>query len=270
MPGAGGITAANYVAELAPRDGTVLTMVGQALALDQALGFTPSLKADLRSFNWIGNISDSNLLTYTWHASPTRTIADARARETALGAVGAGDLSSWIPFVYNRVLGTRFKVIGGYQSGSEIKLAMERGEVEGFGANPYSALLSAQPQFVKDKLVSVLVQIGLRREGGLPDVPLLTELAANAGDRAILEFITKGLAVGRPVGTTPGVPAERVAALRAAFDATLRDPEFIAEAERMGAEVGPMNGAVLQQLVEDVLGAPPSLKDQAKAVMPPR
>jgi tripartite-type tricarboxylate transporter receptor subunit TctC len=270
MPGAGGITAANYVAEIAPRDGTVLTMTGQAIALDQALGFTPSLKADLRSFGWIGNISDSNLLTYVWHASPTKTMADARARETTLGAVGAGDLSSWIPFVYNRVLGTRFKIIGGYQSGSEIKLAMERGEVEGFGANPYSALLSAQPQVVKDKLVTILVQIGPRRDPALPDVPLLSELAPTPADRQVLDFITKGLAVGRPVGTTQGVPAERVAALRRAFDATLADPEFIADAQKQGADIGPMNGAAVQQLIEDVLGAAPELKDRAKAVMPPR
>jgi tripartite-type tricarboxylate transporter receptor subunit TctC len=270
MPGAGGITAANYIAEIAPRDGTILTMVGQALALDQALGFTPSLKADLRAFNWIGNISDSNLLTYTWHTSPTKTMEDARRRETALGAVGSGDLSSWVPFVYNRVLGTRFKIVGGYQSGSEVKLAMERGEVEGFGANPYSALLSAQPQFVRDKLVSILVQIGLSKEPMLPDVPLLSELARTADDKAVLEFLSKGLAVGRPVGTTPGVPQERVAALRKAFDDTLTDPDFVAEAQTQGAEIGPMRGVVLQQLIEDVLGAPQALKDRAKAVMPAR
>lgn len=270
MPGAGGITAANYVAEIAPRDGTILTMIGQALVLDQALGFTPSLKADLRTFNWIGNIGDSNLLTYTWHTSPVRTMADAMHRETTLGALGAGDLSSWIPFVYNNVLGTQFKAIGGYQSGSAIKLAMERGEVEGFGANPYSALLSAQPHFVRDTLVSILVQIGLKREAGLPDVPLLSELARTPGDRALLEFISKGLAVGRPVGTTPGVPDERVAALRLAFDNTLKDPAFIAEAEKQGADIGPMSGVVLQQMIADVLGAPQDLQDRAKAVMPAR
>jgi len=270
MPGAGGIMAANYVAEIAPRDGTVLTMTGRALALDQALGFTPSLKADLRTFNWIGNISDSNLLTYTWHTSPTRTIEDARRRETTLGAVGAGDLSSWIPFVYNNVLGTRFRVVGGYHSGSEVKLAMERGEVEGFGANPYSALVSAQPQFVRDALVSILVQIGMKKEPGLPDVPLLSELARSFDERAVLEFLSKGLAVGRPVGTTPGVPKERIAALRAAFDATLADPAFLAEAEKQGAEIGPMSGAVLQQLIEDVLGARQALKDRTRATMPAR
>ena len=270
MPGAGGITAANYVAEIAPRDGTILTMIGQALALDQALGFTPSLKADLRTFHWIGNISDSNLLTYTWHASPTKTMDDARRRETTLGAVGAGDLSSWVPLVYNSVLGTRFKVVGGYQSGSEVKLAMERGEVEGFGANPYSALVSAQPQFVRDRLVSILVQIGLKKEASLPDVPLLGELARTADERAVLEFLSNGLAVGRPVGTTPGVPQARVAALRKAFDDTLTDPDFIAEAQKQGAEIGPMSGVVLQQLIEDVLGAPQGLKDRTRAAMPAR
>jgi tripartite-type tricarboxylate transporter receptor subunit TctC len=270
MPGGGGITSANYVAEVAPKDGTILTMVGQSLPMDQALGLTPSFKADLRTFGWIGNISDSNVLTYTWHTSPTKTMEDAKKRETTLGATGAGDTSSWAPAVYNKVLGTKFKTIDGYKSGSEVKLAMERGEVEGFGSNPYSALMSASPQLRRDNLISILVQIGVKKDKDLPEVPLLYELASTPGDREILEFISKGLAVGRPIGTTPGVPPERLAALRAAFDATLIDPDFIADAKKSNAEINPMTGQVLQQLIDDVIGAPQSLKDRVKAVMPAR
>jgi tripartite-type tricarboxylate transporter receptor subunit TctC len=270
MPGAGGITAANYVADVAPRDGTVITMAGQALPLDQALGFTPTLTADLRTFSWIGNMSDSNILSYMWHENPVKTMDDARRIETTIGSVGAGDASSWLPEVYNKVLGTKLKTIGGYQSGSEVKLAMERGEIGGFGANPLSALLSASPDYLPQKKVSVLVQIGLRREAKLPDAPLLSELARNDQEREILGYISKALAVGRPIGVGPGVPKERVKALRKAFDATLADPAFIAQAQKEGADIGPMSGTTVQQLIEDVLGAPAELKAKVKAIMPPR
>jgi tripartite-type tricarboxylate transporter receptor subunit TctC len=270
MPGGGGITAANYMAEVAPRDGTYLTMIGQALPLDQALGFTPTFKADLRSFNWIGNVSDSNMLTYTWHTSPIKTMEDAKKRVTLIGATGAGDLSSWIPVVYNSVLGTKFKVIDGYQSVGEIRLAMERGEAEGYGANPLSAVLSVQPNAIKDKLYSIFVQVGLKRDPLIPDVPLLSELTDDPDKKAVLEFISKGLAVGRPIGTTPGAPADRVAALRKAFDEMLTDPAFIAEAKKQSADIGPMDGQTVAQLLETVLGAPQALKDKAKATMPPR
>lgn len=270
MPGGGGITAANYMAEVAPKDGTYLTMIGQALPLDQALGFTPSFKADLRSFNWIGNVSDSNMTTYTWHASPAKTMADAKTREVLIAATGAGDLSSWIPEVYNSVLGTRFKVIDGYKSVGEVRLAMERGEAEGYGANPVSAILSVQPNAFKDKLYNVLVQIGLKPDPLLPAVPMLVDLTDDPEKKAVLEFISKGLAVGRPIGTTPGVPADRVAVLRKAFDAMLVDPAFIEEAKKQSADIGPMDGATVAQLLDTVLGAPQALKDKAKATMPPR
>jgi tripartite-type tricarboxylate transporter receptor subunit TctC len=270
MPGGGGLTAINYMAEVAPKDGTYLTMAGQALTLDQALGFTPTFKADLRSFNWIGNVSDSNLLSYTWHTSPTKTMEDAKTRETLMGSVGAGDLTSWITDVYNSVLGTKFKIIGGYQAVPEIRLAMERGELEGLGANPLSDLLSVKPTAIKDKTYSILVQIGVKRDPLIPDVPLLSELTEEPEGKAILAFISKALAVGRPIGTTPGVPADRVALLRKAFDDMLVDPAFIAEADKAGAAIGPMNGATLAQMIDEVLGAPQSLKDKAKATMPPR
>jgi tripartite-type tricarboxylate transporter receptor subunit TctC len=270
MPGGGGITAANYMAEVAPRDGTYLTMIGQALPLDYALGFTPSFKADLRSFNWIGNISDSNMLTYTWHASPIKTMEDAKKRETLIAATGAGDLSSWIPAVYNNVLGTKFKVIDGYKSVGEVRLAMERGEIEGYGANPLSAVLSVQPNALKDNIYSIFVQVGLKRDPQIPNVPLLSELTDDPEKKAVLEFISKGLAVGRPIGTTPGVPADRVAVLRKAFDSMLVDPQFIADAQKQAAEIGPMDGETVAQLIDTVLSAPQELKDKAKATMPPR
>lgn len=270
MPGAGGLQAVNFMGEIAPKDGTHLTMIGQALPMDQSLGFTPTFKADLRTFGWIGNIGDSNVLTYVWHTSPVKTMEDAKKYETTMGGTGAGDTSSWIPIVYNNVLGTKFKVINGYKSGTEVKLAMERQEVNGFGANPYSALMSASPQLVRDKQISILAQVGVRKEKDLPTVPLLSELATNDNDKAVLSFICSAFAVGRPIGTTPGVPAERVAALRKAFDATLTDPQFLADAQKMNAEINPMDGATLQKIIDDVMSAPQTLKDKVKAVLPDR
>jgi tripartite-type tricarboxylate transporter receptor subunit TctC len=270
MPAGGGIAAISYVGEVGPQDGTVLTMIGQSLPLDQVLGYTPSFKQDLRTFHWIGNLSDSNLLTYTWRARGINSMDDAYKREVLLGAAGAGDVSSWIPALYNKVLGTKFKIINGYQGGAQVKLAMERGEIDGFGANPLASLMSISPQYIQDNLIAVLVQIGLRKEKELPDVPLLTELARTGEQREVLEFITKAMSVGRPIGVGPGVPKERVAALRKAFDATLVDPEFIAEAKKSRMDIGPMDGATVQRLIEDVQGASPALRTNVRALMPPR
>ncbi len=270
MPGAGGLQAVNYLAEIAPHDGTYLTMTSQALPMDQALGYTPALKADLRTFGWVGNVSDSNVLTYTWFTSPVKTMEDAKTRSAIIAGTGVGSAAAWLPELYNNVLGTKFKVVNGYQSGSEVKLAMERGEVEGYGANPWSALMSANPDLVRDKKLSILVQVGVRKEADLPNVPLLNDLAKSPQDREILDFVSKSFAVGRPIGTTPGVAPERLAELRKAFDATLVDPQFIAEATKVGAEIKPMDGKTLEALINDILGAPAELKERVKAVLPPR
>ena len=270
MPAGGGIAAISYVGEIGPQDGTVVTMIGQSLPLDQALGYTPSFKQDLRTFHWIGNLSDSNLLTYTWRARGIESMNDARQREVLLGSTGAGDVASWIPELYNKVLGTQFKIINGYTGFAQVKLAMERGEIEGFGANPLASIVSTQPQLMQDRLIAILVQVGLRKEKELPDVPLLTELARTDDEREILGFITKAMSVGRPIGVGPGVPMDRVRALRKAFDATLTDPDFIAEAKKSRMDIGPMDGVTVQRLIEEVQSAPAELRTKVRALMPPR
>jgi tripartite-type tricarboxylate transporter receptor subunit TctC len=270
MPGAGGLQAANFVGEIAPKDGTVLTMVSQALPMDQSLGFTPQFKADLSKFGWIGNLGDSNLLTYVWHASPTKTMADARNRETTLGGSGAGSVTTWLPLVYNNVLGTKFKVINGYKGANDVRIAMERGEVEGYAANPWNSLLSTNPELVKHNKLTFLLQIGVDKEKDLPDVPLLPELASNKEQREVLDFISMAFAVGRPIATTPGVPPERLAALRKAFNDTVIDPEFIKAAAKIGAEIKPVYGDEMQRMMDAVINAPPAIKDKVRAAMPPR
>jgi tripartite-type tricarboxylate transporter receptor subunit TctC len=267
VPGGGGITAANNVAFVLPKDGTILTIASQGLPMDQALGLNPSFKADLRTFNWIGNMSDSNQVLVTWHTSPTKTLDDAFKRETVIGVTGAGSISTMIPAAMNTVIGTRFRIIAGYPDGPDVNLAMERGEVEGRGTNPYASYVSATPAYVRDHLINMLVQVGAKKDPAIPNVPLLVDYAKTDEQKQILDFFSKAVSVGRPIATSPGVPKERVMALRRAFDATLKDPEFIADAKKQNAEISPMTGEVLQQLVDDLIGTPPATLAKVKAAI---
>jgi tripartite-type tricarboxylate transporter receptor subunit TctC len=244
-------------------------IVSQGLAADQALGMSPQLKADLREFNWIANVIFSNQLLAVWHTSPTKTLDDAKKRITTIGTTGAGSASVQYPAFYNNVLGTKFKIVFGYPGGQHIDLAMERGEVEGRGTNPYSSYMASHPDWIPKKLLIPLVQSGVEKEKELPDVPLITELPAKSEDKPLLQFMARASTVGRPLATTPGVPAERVAALRAAFAAMIKDPEFIAAAAREKLEIQPQTGEQLQDIIFGLLNSPADVRDRMKAALQP-
>src|SRR5580692_10365086 len=260
MPGGGGLVALNYVARVAPRDGTVITMITQSFPMDQALGLDKNLKVDLRTLNWIGNMSDTNEFFLTNKSSPTRTLQDARLRETPVAATGAGSIMTQLAAVYNNMLGTRFKVIYGYPSGPDMTLAMERGEVEGRSTSnpqvlgPSKAEVAAKYNF--------LIQAGMRKLADYEEVPLLRELAGTAEQQAVFDFISKAVVVARPIATNPGVPPERVAALRHAFDATMADPLFLDEARRENLDIGTRSGEELQAILAEMLATPPSILAQ--------
>src|SRR5262245_58258233 len=152
MPGGGGIRAANYVAKIAPQDGTILTMVSQGLPVDQALGLNPTFQADLRDFIWVGNMSSSNQVLVTWHTSPTKTLTDLMQRETTIGSTQAGSISVQLPAVYNNILGTKIRIIFGYPDGRDVNLAMERGEVEGRATNPWASYVAVTPHLIEKKM----------------------------------------------------------------------------------------------------------------------
>ena len=270
MPGGGGIIAANHVGQMAPKDGTVLTMVSQGLPIDQALQLNPSLRVDMRNFNWIGNLVNANQLLVVWHTSKVKTLEQAKTTETLIGSTGAGSVSVQLPAFYNNILGTKFKIIMGYPGGQEVDLAMERGEVDGRGTNTYTGYQTSKPQYLSNKLIIPLIQVGLSREPELPDTPLLLDQQVKADDRPLLEFMSRAITVGRPVATTPGVPAERVAALRKAFMETLEDPEFIAEAKQQNAEVRPMTGQVLEATIRELIEAPQAVRDRVKVALQPK
>jgi tripartite-type tricarboxylate transporter receptor subunit TctC len=270
MPGGGGIVAANYMAQIAPHDGTVVGIVSQGLAADQALGMSSQLKADLTKFNWIANIVYSPQLLVVWHTSPTKTLEDAKKRETTIGTTGAGSASVQYPAFFNNVLGTKFKIVFGYPGGQAIDLAMERGEVEGRGTNPYTGYMSAKPTWIPQKLIIPLIQSGLARDPALPDVPLLLDQPVKPEDKPLLEFMSRAATVGRPLATTPDVPADRVAALRAAFDATVKDPAFIAEAKYEHLDIAPMNHDKLAEIIAGLLNAPEDVRVRVKAALEPK
>ncbi len=265
MPGGGGIVTLNYVANVAPKDGSVLTMITQSFPMDQALGLERNLKVDLRTLGWIGNMSDSNMYFFTAKESPTRTLDDARRRETVVAATGLGSIMTQLAAVYNNALGTRFKVIYGYPSGPAMSLAMERGEVEGRStSNPQ--LLGSPGASASDILArhNFLIQTGMRKFAGYEGVPLLLELAQSDDHRRIFDFVSKAVAIARPLVTTPGVPPERIAALRRAFDATLADPAFLKDAAQQGLEIGAMGGEELEKIIADMLDTPPAVLDRVR------
>jgi tripartite-type tricarboxylate transporter receptor subunit TctC len=270
MPGGGGIQAANFMAQVAPRDGTVLSIIGQGLPVDQALGLSPQLKTDLREFPWIANVVSSNSVLVTWHTSPTKTLADAKKRETTIGTTGAGSVSVQFPAFYNNVLGTRFKIVFGYPGGAQIDIAMERGEVEGRGSNTYHGYMTSKPHYIPQKLITPIIQIGLRPEPGLGNTPLLLDQPVSAEDKPLLQFMSRGVAVGRPLATTPGTPPDRVAALREAYSAMLKDPEFMTEAGKLKLDIGTMSGGELSQIVHDLIGTPQDVRDRTKASIVPK
>ncbi|MPZ37705.1 MAG: hypothetical protein GEU95_06525 [Rhizobiales bacterium] len=271
MPGGGGIRAANYVAKIAPQDGTILTIVSQGLPVDQALGLNPSFQADLRDFLWVGNLSSSNQVLVTWHTSPTKTLADLMKRETTIGSTQAGSISVQMPAVLNNVVGTKIKIIFGYPDGRDVNLAMERGEVEGRATNPWASYMAVTPHLIEKKLIIPIIQVGMVKDPALRHVPLMRDLKAiNPDDQAVLEFMSRATVVGRPIATTPNVPADRLAALRRAFDATLKDPEFIKEAQTQRAEMQPMTGTELTQTVHEIIATPAALRERVKAAIQPK
>jgi tripartite-type tricarboxylate transporter receptor subunit TctC len=262
MPGGGGLVALNFVANAAPRDGTVMSMITQSFPMDQALGLDKNLKVDMRTLNWIGNMSNTNEFLFTAKSSPTRTLDDARRRETVIAATGLGSIVTQLSAVYNSVLGTRFKVIYGYPSGPEMSLAMERGEVEGRStSNPQ--VLGATTAEVLAKY-NFIIQAGPRKIPEYEAMPLLRDLARTDDEAKILAFLSNAVAIARPVVTNTGVPPERVAALRRAFDATLADPVFLEDAARQSLEIGAKSGEELQQMVADLIDTSPAVLEQVR------
>jgi tripartite-type tricarboxylate transporter receptor subunit TctC len=263
MPGAGSFLAVNHVYTVAPKDGTIIAIGAPTTALDEKLG-TAGVRFKTAELNWIGRVDSLVNIVFMWKTSPVKTVADAQRIESKLSGTGVGSTVSVYPTVMNNVLGTKFKLIMGYKGSNDAQLAVERGEVEGHSTS-WTAVKVAHPDWWPSKTISILVQFALKRHAELPDVPTVVELARNDEERQILRAVMNATEVGTAFFTTPGAPADRVTALRRAFDATMKDPEFLAEAQRTKLTVNPLPGEELQKLVTEVSNLPPALLEKVKA-----
>jgi tripartite-type tricarboxylate transporter receptor subunit TctC len=265
MPGASGLIATNYVYTVAPQDGSVIGAALQSIAQRQIFG-DENAKFEADKLQWVGNPTTSVDVIVTWHASRVKTIADARRLGVPMGSTTKDAESGVQVALANNLLGTKFRLVTGYKGG-DIDLAMERGEVEGRAGQSWDGWKLTKPNWVEERKLNVVVQIGLERAGDLPDVPLMAELADSAETRAVLELLAAPTSIGRPLFFGPGVPAERVATMRAAFRATMSDPEFIADAQRANFKVQPVFGEELQAIVLRTLKAPADVVTRAKEAM---
>jgi len=268
MPGAGSRGAANWLYRVAPKDGTVIATLGQATATDQALG-QPGIQFDARRFNWLGNMVVVNNILFVSAATGVKTIEDAKKKPLSIGASGGSSPSVLYPQVSNNLFGTKFKSVSGYPGGGDINLAVERGEVDGRGSDSWASIKATNPGWLADKKVNILFQVGPRREADLPDVPLWSDLAQNDEQRQILDVLSGDVAVGRPILTAPDVPAERVGALRQAFDETMKDPKFLAAAEQANMYFNPIGGEELQRIVGRILKPSPEVMAKVKNALKP-
>jgi tripartite-type tricarboxylate transporter receptor subunit TctC len=256
MPGAGHLRMTNWLYNVAPRDGTVLATAPQALAIEQALG-SAGIQYDAARFTWIGRVAPVVEVTFTWHTSKTRTLADARKRETVMGGSGPTSPTVFYLKALNALAGTRFKIIQGFPGGGATELAMQRGEVEG-NTKAWAAMKVDNAAWLRENKVNILLQYAAERSPDLPGVPLMAELGRTAPEQAALRLFARGNAMGRSIMATPGVPPERAAALRKAFMDTMADPELVAFATQRKIDLGPaLSGEALAKLVAETLAVSP-------------
>ena len=265
MPGAGSFVAAGYLYYKAKRDGTVLATIGQNAAIAKVLE-PQRVKFDPSKLIWIGNANEGNNISVIWHTAGIKTWEDLKKKEVIVGGTGIRGTSVQYPRAMNNLLGTKFKIIHGFRGGKRVDLAMERGEVQGRGSNAWASIKARSPQYLNKKLVTIPVQMGLRKEKDL-DAPLLMDLAPNEASRQVLRLLSSGVRVGRPLVTTPGVPADRVQLLRAAFEATMRDKDFLAEAKRGKWDVNPVSGIEVQKIIAETMKTPKEIIDLTNAAL---
>ena len=264
MPGASGIKATNFLYEAAPKDGTVLATVNNSMPVYQAIS-QPGVRFKAEELNWIGSLLQTATTISIWHTAGVKTIDEAKRKEVIMGATGAAGTKAAYPQLLNNTLGTKFKIVTGYEGGNTLRLAMERGEVQGDGSARWSSWKSTKPDWVRDNKVIALVQIGLKKDEDLPHVPLLTELAQNEEQRKMFEFISQPIAMQQPFVGPPGIPAGRVILLRRAFYAMTRDPAFRKEVEQLDLELDPVSGEEMQKIVHAIVETPSDIVQKVQA-----
>jgi tripartite-type tricarboxylate transporter receptor subunit TctC len=270
MPGAGGIKAANYIYGLAPQDGTVQGFISRGFIIQPL--FNKQAQFDSTKFNWIGSAATEVSVGAVWTAgTDVRSIQDAMKKQVVVGGTAPAQDTGLFPVVLNRLIGTKFKVITGYKSSSEVDLAMQKGEVQGKIGWTWGSLNSGPTvDWVKDGKIKVIIQMGLEKSPKIPsDVPLLLDLAKNSEDKQLMQLIFGPAATGYPSFMGPGVPKDRVAAIRKAYRETLDDPDFRKMLAQQKLEVDPISGDDVTRVVKQIFSASPAVVERARELLPP-
>jgi len=269
MPGAGGLTATNYLYAAAERDGSVMALIQNNPPFEPLFG-TKEARFDPTKFNWLGTPSVETAMVLVWHAVPVYSLDDLRRRETIMGASGANSTPAFFARLLNAILGTRMKIIPGYPGQNEALVAMERGELDGYPSVFYSALSSTRPTWLAEKKARAIVQYGPEKLAELGDVPFVPDLVGDPKDKLLMQAALAPLSIGRPLLMPPDVPAERVAAMRKALGETFADPDFLADAVKIGLSVNsPRSGEELLQVIERAYQTPPRLIDRLRQLNNP-
>lgn len=269
MPGASSVRATEYFYNAMPRDGTSLAFVQPTVVLNKITD--PTAKYEPREFKWLGRVGEVVTVGVVWHTAPAHTVEEATQKEVIFGAAGATGYAATIPWALNRLIGTKFNVVRGYQSMATEILALERGEVQGIGSLVWDYFPVSKPDWVEKKMVLPIYTISLARYRSLPEVPTIVELAKNDLDRNVMKLFAGTLTIGYAIAATPQIPNDRLSALRNAFDSAVRDPEFLAEAKRRDTEVDPLSGPEVDRIVADLVAMPREVIDKMNTVVqPPR
>jgi len=267
MEGAGSLRLANWIYNVGPKDGTMFGTIGRGTGFDPLLGHKTA-QFEGPKFNWIGSANDEVSVCVVWNGRTKVTkFDDLLTNQLNVGGTGAAADTDQFPRIINGVLGTRMKIVTGYPGGNDVNLALERGEVDGRCGWSWSSVKSTRASWLTDKKITILMQLSLAKHPDLPDVPLITDLAKDDEQRAILKLIFARQALGRPYLAPPGVPAERVAILRKAFMDTMSDKDFVAEADKTQLEITPVDGEAIQKLVGEIYQTPPAIAQKAAELL---
>jgi tripartite-type tricarboxylate transporter receptor subunit TctC len=269
MPGAGGMTATNFLYNNAERDGSMIGLVQNNTPFEPLFG-TKGARYDPLKLNWLGSPSSETAMVLLWHTVPVSSVAELRTHEVAVGVSGANSTPAFFTRLLNAILGTRMRPINGYPGQNDVLLAMERREVDGHPSAFFNSVRSTRPTWLRDKTAKAILQYGPEKLAELADVPFAPDLVAGDEDRLVMQAAFAPLALGRPFLVPPGVAFERVAALRSAFAATMADAEFLAEAEKMGLGLNaPRTGEQIQDVMARTYKSPPSVIDRLRQLNNP-
>jgi tripartite-type tricarboxylate transporter receptor subunit TctC len=267
MTGAGSLRLANWLYNVGPKDGSVFGIIGRGTPFDPILGNAAKAQFDGTKFTWIGSANNEVSVCVAWEKTGVTKFEDLLTKELVVGGTSSSADTDQFPKIVNGVLGTHFKIISGYPGGSDVGLAMERGEVQGRCGWSWSSVKSTHMKWYTEKKFSILMQLALQKHPDLPDVPLIVDLAKTDEQRQMLKMVFARQVMGRPFLAPPGLPPDRAQALRKAFMDTMNDKDFLAETEKAQMEITPVSGEHLDQLVKEVYATPKAIAAKTAALI---